>query len=397
MKVGVYSAGFSPDAGGGYTFEQEILGSLMRLMPESRHEFTVFLIDPSAEVSNSMKNCVGPYMPLVEVSPKPKINFAGKIKKILKRPTDQKNALQVAAENINIQMMWFPGPLYMSVDIPYIATVWDLQHRLQPWFPEVGVGSEWSAREANYSLMLRRASYVIAGTQAGKDEIRSFYQMPERRIRILPHPSRSFALKSDGVVIDTVLKKHDLERGFLFYPAQFWPHKNHVNLLLALKALKEKYGIGMTLALAGSEKGNQNYVREYAKQLGLDNQVRFLGFVPTDELIALYKGAFALVYLTYFGPENLPPLEAFSLGCPVIASSVSGAQEQLGDAAILVNPSEPESIALAIKNLVEQPAIRSELVEMGRKRASKWTGTEFVRDMFSIFDEFEPIRRVWRF
>src|SRR5258707_15590080 len=128
MKVGVYSAGFSPDAGGGYTFEQEILGSLMRLMPESRHEFTVFLIDPSAEVSNSMKNFVAPYLPLVEVSPKPKVNFAGKIKKILKKPTDQKNTLQVDSLNIYIQMMGFPGPLYMSVVIPYIATVCYFQH-----------------------------------------------------------------------------------------------------------------------------------------------------------------------------------------------------------------------------------------------------------------------------
>jgi len=99
--------------------------------------------------------------------------------------------------------------------------------------------------------------------------------------------------------------------------------------------------------------------------------------------------------MTFFGPENLPPLEAFALGCPVIASNVSGANEQLGDAALLVDPKCPKEIAQAIKNLHDKPNLREDLIYRGSKRASIWTGKDFVRGVFSILDEFEAIRRCW--
>jgi len=99
--------------------------------------------------------------------------------------------------------------------------------------------------------------------------------------------------------------------------------------------------------------------------------------------------------VSYFGPENLPPLEAFALGCPVIAANVSGATEQLGDAALLVDPSRPETIADAIQSVNTDPAMREKLVTRGRVRAQSWTAADFVRGVFSILDEFEMVRRCW--
>jgi glycosyltransferase involved in cell wall biosynthesis len=181
----------------------------------------------------------------------------------------------------------------------------------------------------------------------------------------------------------------------LFYPAQFWAHKNHVNLLLAVHKLREDYGLTFPVVFVGSDKGNVNYVKKWVEDLGLDRQVHFLGFVPQADLIALYRNAFALTYLTFFGPENLPPLEAFALKCPVIASDVSGAREQLRDAALLVDPADPAACAQAIKSLHDDSQLRIALIERGLNRASGWTGRDFVRGVFSIFDEFEAIRRCW--
>ena len=115
-----------------------------------------------------------------------------------------------------------------------------------------------------------------------------------------------------------------------------------------------------------------------------------------EDLVALYRGAFALAYVTFFGPENLPPLEAFALGCPVIASDVSGAREQLVDAALFVDPRNPAEIAAAIKQLHDDDNLRSSLIDKGRARAERWTATEFVRGVFAALDEFEPVRRCWR-
>jgi glycosyltransferase involved in cell wall biosynthesis len=129
--------------------------------------------------------------------------------------------------------------------------------------------------------------------------------------------------------------------------------------------------------------------------LGLSDHVRFLGFVSQDDLVSLYRHALALTYVSFFGPENLPPLEAFALGCPVIASNVAGAHEQLGDAALLVDPKSPAEIAEAIKAVYENTSLRELLVRRGLARACRWTGGDFVRGVFSLLDEFVPIRRCW--
>jgi glycosyltransferase involved in cell wall biosynthesis len=166
-------------------------------------------------------------------------------------------------------------------------------------------------------------------------------------------------------------------------------------LLLAAATLKREHRIDMPLVFVGSNKGNEEYVRQFAAELKPSIDVLFLGFVPLEDLVALYRGAFALAYVTFFGPENLPPLEAFALGCPVIASDVSGAREQLGEAALFVDPRNPADIATAIRTLHDNESLRRTLTEQGRARAERWTAKEFVRGVFAALDDFERVRRCW--
>src|SRR5439155_4907404 len=143
----------------------------------------------------------------------------------------------------NIDLVWFLHPGYLPVPVPYLATVWDLQHRRQPFFPEVSTtGWTWEARELAYRSSLPRAARIITGTEAGKDEIIAFYGVSPDNIVVVPMPVAQAGLpEDDGNRID-VRAKYGLRREFLFYPAQFWPHKNHVNLLLALDLLKKDTG-----------------------------------------------------------------------------------------------------------------------------------------------------------
>jgi glycosyltransferase involved in cell wall biosynthesis len=180
----------------------------------------------------------------------------------------------------------------------------------------------------------------------------------------------------------------------LFYPAQFWPHKNHAVLLYALKCLKEKH-ILLDLVFVGQDKGNYSYIRRLSSKLGLDEQVHFCGFVPREDLIALYKNALCLTYPSFFGPENLPPLEAFALGCPVVASKVEGAKEQMGDAALLVEPNNEKAWAEAINKLLVEPELKEELIGAGKKRADEWRAVDFVDGIFDIIDECGSVRRCW--
>jgi glycosyltransferase involved in cell wall biosynthesis len=187
----------------------------------------------------------------------------------------------------------------------------------------------------------------------------------------------------------------NMETPYLFYPAQFWPHKNHINLLYALKILIDKYDLSFSLVFTGADKGNLKYVRERADDLGIVEKVHFLGFVSDEVLLSLYRKAFAMTFMSSFGPDNIPPLEAFSLGCPVIAARVHGSEEQLGKAALLVNPRDPEEIANAVRKLYSNPDLRDSLIREGYVKSEKWSTDDYVRTIFKIFDEFELIRRSW--
>ena len=303
--------------------------------------------------------------------------------------------LEVAARNSGVELLWFIGVgVYESTVIPYVATVWDLQHRLQPFFPEVNADGQWDAREQRYSQFLRRATYCVTGTDVGKGQIVKFYQLDDARVRVLPLPTPRFALES-GAKSATVEPRVSQYGEYVFYPAQFWSHKNHINLFLAIKWLHDIHGLRINVVLTGSNQGNLRYVKRMADELGISELVQFLGFVSKSELVELYQGALALTFTTYFGPDNIPPLEAFALGCPVIASNVNGAEEQLGDAAILVDPSNPEHIGRAILALRADDTLREQLCRRGYARATLWTSANYVNGVFKLFDEFSAVRRNW--
>lgn len=405
MRVGVYFPFFAPSAGGGHTFEQELLDALLRLAPNAGHQFTLFFKDKTSADLPETQNIKSIWVDTQPPLPPPPLPAPKRIlQKILialglKAPQPPVAApeppFQRELKKHHLDLFWFPTPSHFQVDIPYLATVWDIQHRVQPWFPEVSSNGQWEHRELNHSTYLRRASTILACNEAARRELSFFYQIPEGRFRLLPHPTPVITEIPSEEDVHVVLEKYSLRKPYLFYPAQFWAHKNHVNLLLALKLLREQHGMEIHLVLAGSDQGNQGYVNAKIKELGLNDCVHLLGFVSRRDLLALYRGAFALSYMTYFGPENLPPLEAFSLGCPVVASRVDGASEQLGDAAILVDANSPQEISLAVRNLYHDPALRNDLIDKGRERAKRFTSLDYVKAVFSIIDDFEAIRRNW--
>jgi glycosyltransferase involved in cell wall biosynthesis len=135
-------------------------------------------------------------------------------------------------------------------------------------------------------------------------------------------------------------------------------------------------------------------VEELARLEGLD-QILFPGFVSRQDLIALYRHAVALVYPTYFGPENLPPLEAFALGCPVIASDIPGHAEQFGTAAVLVDPRRPDLWAEEINRLRGDSLLRDSRITLGRERAARFTSDDFARNLLKLMDEFATYRSCW--
>lgn len=399
MIVGIFLFDQPRELGGGYTFQADIFQEFLKISGESKHSFVILCNPKDKDIIQKKITALN-----VKVIGIRRRNFFERIFIQMERvspllrilSSQRMNWLEKISRKSGIQFMWFLSSGAFPLNIPYLTVVWDLMHRSESWFPEVSSAGRWDYREAFNSWFLQRATAIITGTLVGKGQIEQFYRVPSSRIKILPHPTPEFSFQSKKTGNTSIFRKYNLPDKYLFYPAQFWAHKNHANLILALKYLSEVYGLSLPIVFAGSDKGNQNFIRELAVSLGLSSQIHFLGFVPQDDLLDLYKNAIALTYVSFCGPENLPPLEAFAIGCPVIAARIAGSEEQLGDAALMVDPYEPASIASAIKSIFDDTELRNTLIARGYLRAKRWRGADYVRGVFNILDEFENIRRCWK-
>ena len=294
--------------------------------------------------------------------------------------------LYYMAKSRQIDFMIYPAPVAISfeIGIPYMIAVHDLQHRLHPEFPEVSAFGEWSRREYLFKNSSRDAAAVLVESETGKNDLLSFYEVKRENVHILPYVAPFYLMNLKAA---DVIKKYSLPERYIFYPAQFWHHKNHLRLIDALALIKMEKGVEIPIVLVGAKKNAYKDTMKRIAELGMEGQVVYLGYVSDEDMVGLYKTAQALVMPTFFGPSNIPQLEAFLLGCPVITSDVPGIYEQVGDAAILVSPSSVRSIAEAIERIWSDERLRQDLIQKGYKRIASWTPEHFSKTFQKIFAE----------
>jgi glycosyltransferase involved in cell wall biosynthesis len=291
-----------------------------------------------------------------------------------------------------IDLLWILVPYGLKVTIPYVFTVWDLGHRTLPFFPEVSAHGSWAIREEMYQQMLYRAAYVITGNTTGKEEILNNYPINPDKIRIMPFPIPDFCFQAQPLQDPPGVKLP-----FVFYPAQLWPHKNHVVLIEAVAWLRDKKNIVVNCYFVGSDKSEQKiYLTKKIKEYNLVEQVFWLGFVEDAELFWLYKNALAMTYVSLMGPNNLPPLEATALGCPLIISNIPGHLEQVGGAGLLVNAADPQAVGAAIELLYKQPEKRQQLIAQGLTLAERHRNYSYFQQMLKVIEEFSGYYKTWK-
>ena len=301
-----------------------------------------------------------------------------------------------------IDLVYFLSPSGWALDleeINYITTVWDLCHRDDPEFPEVRRSRQLEMRDKNYRAVLPRATAVFVDSELGRRNVVRRYGIDEERVHVMPFQAavttRLYADSNPAVTVD-VFEKYQLEMPYVYYPAQFWAHKNHVYLLEGLRVLEDRYGIKVGAIFSGGDQGNLHYVKYRTHELGLEDRVRFAGFVANDEVPHLYCQSIALVMPTYFGPTNLPPLEAFSLGVPVLYSDKAGLRDQVGNAGLLMDLNNPESMAGHIKSIVEDAQLRDQLIQAGRDRLAYFDAKDRIGVLCAVLNEFRSKRLCWR-
>jgi glycosyltransferase involved in cell wall biosynthesis len=236
---------------------------------------------------------------------------------------------------------------------PTVVTLHDVQHRDMPDF--FGPARR-SFRRVAYDRATKSAEAVVVTSEFVRARALDKLELDPTRIHVVPH-----------AINHTLFRRGDEEREpFLLYPARAWPHKNHLRLFEAFAILR-KHDPKLRLILTGGGLDRLGQLPEGVERWGI---------VPPAALASLYRRAACLVFPSLYEGFGMPPLEAMACGCPVAASNVTAIPEVCGDAAVLFDPLDPESIANAV---LEADSRALELRAKGLARAGAFTWEESAR------------------
>jgi len=272
--------------------------------------------------------------------------------------------------NKKIDIVYFLSPTRIAADLNklnYIYTLWDICHRDEVEFPEVRDCEIFEFRDALCKNVLPRAQSIIVDSEFSKKNISERYSIQKSRLHVIPFEP-SFGVKYFKNIKNSNSKFSINKNSYIFYPAQFWAHKNHTYLIDGVLSLEKDYGYKINIIFTGSDKGNLNYIKDYVRQKKISKRVDFLGFVSDEKVIEIYKNSLALVMPSYFGPTNIPPLEAFHLGVPLIYSDNYDNKKIIGDAGLAVDLNNEKSLSFELYRLITDSKLRSIIINKGYKK-----------------------------
>jgi glycosyltransferase involved in cell wall biosynthesis len=272
------------------------------------------------------------------------------------------------AEAAGAQVMHFTTQRAFATPLPSIYQPWDLQYL---HFPEFFTRRQRLVRRTWDREFCSRAATVIVASHFVYQELVNRLGVNQQKIAVVPvGPGAAAYSEPSTADIDRTRRKLGLPSAFALYPAQTWPHKNHLQLLGAIALLRDR-GVSIPLVCSGHKNAFYGRIERHVERLRLTDLVSFVGFVNPTELRSLYALARTVVYPTLFEGGGMPTLEAFNAGVPLACSNVTCLPEQVGDAALTFDPRDVEAIALALNQTWSDDDLRRVLVARGRRRVER--------------------------
>lgn len=286
------------------------------------------------------------------------------------------NPIAAQLRRLSCGLWIFPAQdaIAYQAGLPFIATIHDLMHRYEPHFPEVAGWWRYAVREHRFRNLANKSRAILVDSEVGRRHVVESYGTDSTKIFALPYIPPHYILASEEPL--DFDERYPLPKKFFFYPAQFWAHKNHRLLIDAAASIKAVCP-DIQLVFTGGTRHAYEDITAHVTQVGMQAQVTFSGYAPDEYLAGFYRRARALLMPTFFGPTNIPPLEAMAWGCPVAVSGIYGMPEQLGDAALYFDPRSVTEMANVMQQLWQDDAVCQQLKTHGQDRLALWGQTEF--------------------
>jgi glycosyltransferase involved in cell wall biosynthesis len=282
--------------------------------------------------------------------------------------------------------------------VPTLLTVHDLSFIRDP-------DSAWPSLRVFLNKAVprsvKRATHVLADSQATKNDLVELFGTPAEKITVLYSGVEArFAPVRDRAEIDRVCAKYQLPRPFILSVGTLQPRKNYARLIEAfgqfvaahtstapLRGSAQYAACDYDLVITGGRGWLYESIFEQVKRSGLEGRVHFPGFVDEADLPTLYSAADLFAYVSLYEGFGLPLLEAMACGAPVVGSNTSSLPEVLGDAGWQVDPRSVDDIAQALTRMMSTPELRQRSIGLGLERAQLFTWDKAARELLAIYEQ----------
>jgi glycosyltransferase involved in cell wall biosynthesis len=293
--------------------------------------------------------------------------------------------LEVASRGFDVihytdrSMPWLP------TGIPSVSTIQDISYAS---LPETYTWGKVLYNEITARIAAARADRMITASENTKSEVVRYLKVPEEKIRVICDAvDNMFQPVPSAEVLQEARQRLGLPDRMILYVGSLNPRKNLVTLIRAYAELKRTTDLPHKLVLVGPSEWKSDPVFHAVKDLGLESEIYLLGFVPDSELVCLYNLADLFVFPSLHEGFGLPPLEALACGTPVVCSNSASLPEVVGEAAIMVEPTDVKELAQAMERVLTDPDLAQQLRGKGLERAQLFSWEKTARETLKVYEE----------
>ena len=275
----------------------------------------------------------------------------------------------------------------------FIITIPDIGHMENNEFPEWSKDGEFDRRE-KILINSKKAFLILTNAVIIAKKLINKYGFENNRLKVISQTVPA-GIKKNSKIIN--IPNLELPKKYIFYPAMYLPHKNHKYIIDTINHFKLKNKINLSAVFCGDDKGYLGDLKQYTKNLNLDNKVLFLNFVSNEQISFLYKNCFALTMPTFSGPTNIPPWEAFYHKKPVFYSSIFDIDKEYKDSVFYIDPLDENTLINGLEELYNNNSLYNIYCQKGDAMIKKNLFEKQVGDLIIEIKNLRKIKNSWKF